>query len=107
MGRKQVELSCQACGGNRLRFPSSDDDPVICEDCGVAVQSLRAAKALVAGVTGQTPAQRAVARRKRQVTEIEQSQKELRHSIAETDRLVLESDKMIRRHHKECDDDSD
>lgn len=27
-------------------------------------------------------------------------------SIAETDRLVLESDMMLRRHHQECDDDA-
>ena len=44
-------------------------------------------------------------RRDQQAREIEVSQKQLRESIAETDRLVGESDKMLRRHRQECDDD--
>jgi len=88
-----------------LRFPGSDDEPVICEDCGVAVQSLGAAKALIARVAAQTTEQRAVSRRRRHVAEIDDYQAQLRESVAETDRLLSESDKMIRRHHQECDDD--
>ena len=48
------------------------------------------------------------ARRRRRdlhAEEVEASQAELRKSIAETERLVGESDKMLRRHRKECDDD--
>ena len=37
--------------------------------------------------------------------EVEESQEALRASIAETERLVDESDKMLRRHRKECEDD--
>jgi hypothetical protein len=37
--------------------------------------------------------------------EIAASQDGLRASIAETDRLVVESEKMLRRHQKERDDD--
>ena len=44
-------------------------------------------------------------RREQQAHEIEVSQKQLRESIAETDRLVGESDKMLRRHRQECEDD--
>jgi hypothetical protein len=44
-------------------------------------------------------------RRDQQAREIEVSQKQLRESIAETDRLVVESDKMLRRHRQECEDD--
>jgi hypothetical protein len=44
-------------------------------------------------------------RRDQQAHEIEAIQKQLRDSIAETDRLVDESDKMLRRHRQECDDD--
>ena len=44
-------------------------------------------------------------RRDQQAREVEASQKQLRDSIAETDRLVGESDKMLRRHRQECDDD--
>ena len=47
------------------------------------------------------PKQRA-ARRKQQAAEIEASQ---RKSIAETKRLVTESDAMLRRHHQERDED--
>ena len=44
-------------------------------------------------------------RRDQQAREVEASQEQLRASIAETDRLVGESDKMLRRHRKECEDD--
>ena len=45
------------------------------------------------------------ARRAQQTAEVEASQANLRKSIAETERLVGESDAMLRRHRKECDDD--
>lgn len=44
-------------------------------------------------------------RRKRHVREVEASQKALRESIAETERLVGESEKMLQRHHQEREDD--
>ena len=43
-------------------------------------------------------------RRDRQAREVEASQDELRRNIAETERLVSESEEMLRRHRKECDD---
>jgi hypothetical protein len=42
-------------------------------------------------------------RRERQSREIEASQADLRKSIAETERLVDESDKMLRRHRQESE----
>ena len=45
------------------------------------------------------------ARREKQAREIEASQQSLRRSIAETDRLVGESEKMLERHRKEREDD--
>lgn len=44
-------------------------------------------------------------RREQQSREVEASQKALRESIAETKRLVGESEEMLRRHRKESDDD--
>ncbi len=44
-------------------------------------------------------------RREQQSREVEASQKALRESITETERLVGESEKMLRRHRKECHDD--
>ena len=44
-------------------------------------------------------------RREQQSREVEASQKALRESITETERLVGESEKMLRRHRKECDVD--
>ncbi len=41
-------------------------------------------------------------RRARQSAEVEASQRDLRTSIAETERLVDESDKMLKRHRDEC-----
>lgn len=50
-----------------------------------------------------TPDNRAV-RRDRQAAEVEASQARLRASIAETARLVDESETMLRRHRRESDD---
>ena len=44
-------------------------------------------------------------RRDQHTREVEESQKSLRHSIAETDRLVGESEAMLRRHRQERDED--
>ena len=44
-------------------------------------------------------------RREQQSREVEASQKALRASITETERLVGESEAMLRRHRKESDDD--
>ena len=44
-------------------------------------------------------------RRDRQAAEVEASQANLRKNIAETKRLVGESDAMLKRHRKECEDD--
>ena len=44
-------------------------------------------------------------RRKQHNAEIVASQDGLRKSIAETERLVGESEKMLRRHRKECEED--
>lgn len=44
-------------------------------------------------------------RREQQAREIEDSQQRLRSSIAETDRLVGESERMLKRHRKEREQD--
>lgn len=44
-------------------------------------------------------------KRDRHAREVEASQAGLRESIKETERLVDQSDKMLRRHRKECDED--
>jgi hypothetical protein len=43
-------------------------------------------------------------RRERHAVETEASQAKLRASIAETERLVGETDSMLRRHRNECED---
>ena len=53
-----------------------------------------------------TPEDRA-RRRDRQAAEVEASQAKLRASIAETERLVGESDDMLRRHRRETDQDEE
>ena len=49
--------------------------------------------------------QKRAERRRQHTAEVEASQKGLRKSIAETERLVGESDDMLRRHRQECDED--
>ena len=44
-------------------------------------------------------------RRAQQTAEVKASQADLRISIAETERLVGESDQMLQRHRQECDAD--
>lgn len=46
-------------------------------------------------------------RRAQQTAEVEASQADLRKSIAETDRLVDQSEQMLRRHRKEREEDDD
>jgi hypothetical protein len=109
MSGNVMELSCAKCGSNRLRFPPADEDPVTCEDCGAPGQSLRDVKESIAGrIPGEEsralPEKRSE-RRERHTSEVEASQTDLRNSVAETDRLVDESDRMLRRHRKECDDE--
>ena len=50
-----------------------------------------------------TPKERAE-RRERHAAEVEASQVELRKSISETERLVDQSDRMLRRHRTECEE---
>ena len=105
MKGKLIDLSCVKCGSNRLRFPAADEDPVTCEDCGAEGKSLGEVKALMAGSKGAKPTKLA-AQRLRQFTEVEASQEGIRASITETDRLVSEADKMLRRHRKEAEDEA-
>ena len=44
-------------------------------------------------------------RREQHAREVEASQEALRRSIAETERLVGESEDMLKRHRRECEDD--
>jgi hypothetical protein len=49
--------------------------------------------------------QKRAERRSRQSNEIEANQRALRKSIAETERLVIESEAMLRRHRMEDEDE--
>jgi hypothetical protein len=51
-----------------------------------------------------TTAKNRAERRERHSAKVEASQDGLRKSIAETERLVDQSDEMISRHRKECED---
>jgi hypothetical protein len=104
-----LDLSCTGCGSNRLRFPREDEELVVCEECGLAAVSLGELKAryveeLSSEDKLEGPDDRA-ARRERHTLEVAASQAELKESIAETDRLVDESDEMLRRHRRECDEE--
>jgi hypothetical protein len=52
-----------------------------------------------------TTKQKREARREQQAKEVEASQKMLRESIAQTDRLVNDADQMLKRHGKEREED--
>ena len=107
-----MDLNCAHCGSNRLRFPPTDDAPVTCEDCGTAGPALHELKDRVANDPSYSrksgkAAPRGEGRaelRDRHEAEVDASQANLRESIAETDRLVDQSDEMLRRHRAECDE---
>jgi hypothetical protein len=105
-----IILSCPRCGGNHLAFPDTDEEQVICEECGAAVQTLGSVKARLRdaaqqGRESRSTEQRRANRHARHEAEIEASQAALRASVAETDRLIGESEKMLRRHRQENDRD--
>lgn len=111
VARRRVELLCPECAGNRLSLPKNDNEPVACEDCRVVAGTLKDAKAMVEGKASGWPSlgtsnpARASARMERHKTEIAASQASIRASIAETDRLVVESEEMLSRHQRERDDE--
>jgi hypothetical protein len=45
-----------------------------------------------------------IQRRERHAQDVEESQKQLRENIAKTNKLLDDSDKMLKRHRLECDD---
>lgn len=74
-------------------------------NAGGAPASSTRAKAKVFGATGPKVAAGRAERRDRHASEVAASQDALRGSIAVTEKLVDESDTMLRRHRKECDDE--
>jgi hypothetical protein len=62
-------------------------------------------RAIQSGREAPIAEQRKAKRRSRHEAEIEANQKALRASVAETQRLIGESEKMLRRHRKEDDGD--
>jgi len=74
--------------------------PADAEAPGSAVSARGTARGTGSG----SPADRAE-RRERHTSEVEASQDALRESIAATEKLVDESDRMLRRHREECDDE--
>lgn len=112
MSGARITLFCPKCGSNRLGFPQTDEEQVTCGECGSPVQTLGSLKAIIGGDAASPPRQtksaldKSVERRERHKSEIEASQEALRASVAETDRLLSESDKMLRRHRKEIEDDA-
>ena len=92
-------LVCAKCGSNRFKFPKSADDAVKCEDCGERVSTLADLQAKVAngGKRGESRDQRG----ERHASEVAKSHEDLRASVAETDRLIVASNEMLRRHREE------
>lgn len=102
MKRKFPDLVCAKCGSNRFEFPRAAADPVKCEDCGHAIATLDELQAKI--VAAPKPRESRSQRALRHAEEVARSHKDLRASVAETDRLIVASNEMIRRHRKEQDD---
>ena len=76
-----------------------------CEDCGHPVATLNELPARIVG----EPKRREdrTQRLKRHAHEVAKSHEDLRASVAETDRLIVASNEMIRRHRQEDDEAGD
>jgi len=96
MKSKFPNLVCAKCGSNRFKFPKSAADDVKCEDCGHPVASLAELQAKVAN--GGKSSETRDSRHERHAREVAESHEQLRASVAETDRLIVASNEMIRRH---------
>ena len=99
MKRKFPDLVCADCGSNRFKFPKSVDDAVKCEECGQPVATLSELQARLSG--NGKPAESRAQRLKRHAEEVAMSHEDLRASVAETDRLIVASNEMLRRHREE------
>jgi ribosomal protein S27E len=105
MKNRFPNLVCLACGSNRFRFPRSVDHEVKCEDCGHPVATLAELQDKIAN--GHKPGETRDDRVKRHSREVANSHEQLRASVAETDRLIVASTEMIKRHRREDRDAGD
>ena len=105
MKSKFPDLVCSKCGSNRFRFPKSVADAVKCEDCGTPIASLGELQETVANGKGRGESRGD--RLKRHAREVADSHEQLRASVAETDRLIVASNAMLRRHRREDEDAGD
>ena len=105
MKRKFPDLVCAQCGSNRFKFPKAAEDPVRCEDCGHPIATLNELEAKIVG--GGKSSESRADRIKRHSAEVSRSHEDLRSSVAETDRLIIASNEMIRRHRAEDEDAGD
>src|SRR5688572_17526448 len=99
MKSKFPDLVCSKCGSNRFKFPKSVTDDVKCEDCGTPIASLGELQETVANGKGHRETRND--RHKRHAREVANSHEQLRASVAETDRLIVASNAMLRRHRRE------
>jgi ribosomal protein S27E len=105
MKRRFPDLVCAQCGSNRFNFPKAADDQVKCEDCGHPVATLAE---LPARIVGEPKRKEDRAQRvRRHADEVARSHEDLRASVAETDRLIVASNEMIRRHREEDEEAGD
>ena len=98
-------LVCAHCGSNRFMFPASADDQVRCDECDQPVATLHELQARI--VPGPARKETRVARAARHAAEVADSHDKLRASVAETDRLIIASNAMLRRHREEDGDESE
>ena len=105
MKTKFPDLACASCGSNRFMFPKAADDAVQCEDCGTPGASLRELQVRIANGDHLHESRRQ--RVARHAKEVADSHARLRDSVAETDRLIIASNEMIRRHRREDEEAGD
>lgn len=96
------DLVCPECGSNRFKFPRTSGGSVKCDDCGHEIASLDALQSQIVAEASGTESR--AARTRRHASEVAESHEKLRASVAETDRLIVVSNEMLKRHRRESDD---
>lgn len=99
------DLVCPECGSNRFKFPKTSGGSVKCDDCGHEIASLDVLQSQIVAEANSTESR--AARTRRHASEVAESHEKLRESVAATDRLIVASNEMLKRHRRESDDPDD
>lgn len=103
MKSRYPDLVCPKCGSNKFKFPKTSSDAVQCGDCGHEFATLDTLEEKI--VAKAKSAETRVQRTRRHASEVADSHDKMRANVAETDRLIIQSNETLTRHRRENEED--